>query len=91
MWLSFAEFTERECGLQLPNRSLSESFGLTASHVSTIRLKARKKQKAPHRPLSLTDDREKAIREILRERAIAGTYVTEREVLNFLRRNSGKL
>jgi hypothetical protein len=82
-----AEFAERECSIQLLNLSLAEAFGLTASHIHTIRAKARKKQKkqkSPHRPLSVTDDQEKAIREMVRERAIAGIYVTQREILNFV-------
>jgi hypothetical protein len=79
-----AGFAERECGIQLPNLSLVEAFGLTASHISTIRAQARKKEKPPHHPLSLTDDEEKVIREMARERAIARIYVTQREVLNFV-------
>jgi hypothetical protein len=54
-----AEFAEREYGIQFLNLSLAEAFGLTASHIRTIPAKARKKQKSPHRPLSLTDDQEK--------------------------------
>jgi hypothetical protein len=79
-----SEFAEREYGIQLPNLSLADVFGLTASHIHIIRAKARKKQKSPHRPLSLTDDQEKAIRGMVGERAIAGIYVTQKEVLNFV-------
>jgi hypothetical protein len=79
-----AELAERQCGIQLLNPSLAEAFGQTASHIRTIRAKLRKKQKPPRRPLSLTNDQEKAIREMVRERAIAGIYVTQREVLNFV-------
>jgi hypothetical protein len=79
-----AEFAERECRIQLPNLSLVGEFGLTASHIRTIRAKARKEQKLPQRPLSLTDDQEKTISEMVRGRAAAGIYVTQREVLNFV-------
>jgi transposase len=79
-----AEFAEKEYAIQLPKRSLAEAFGLTASHIRTIRAKARKKQKSPHRPLSLADDQEKAICEMVRERAIAGIYATQSESLNFV-------
>jgi hypothetical protein len=53
------EFAERESGIQLPNLSLAEAFGLMVSHIRTIRAKARKKQKSPHCRLSLTNVREK--------------------------------
>jgi hypothetical protein len=46
--------------------------------------KSAKEAKSPHRPLILTNDQEKAIRQMVRERAIAGIYVTQREVLNFV-------
>jgi hypothetical protein len=78
------EFAERECGIQLPNISLAEAFGLTASHIRRIRANTRKKQKPPPRPLSLADGQEKAICEMVREPVIAGIYVTQREVLSFV-------
>jgi hypothetical protein len=66
------EFGKRQCGIQLPNLSLAEALGLTVSHVRTIRAKARKKQKSPHRPLSLTGGQDKEILEMVREEPLLG-------------------
>jgi hypothetical protein len=63
-----AEFAERQCDIPHPHSSR----------------KSAKEAKTPHCPFSLTDDQEKAIREMVRERAIAGTYVAQKEVLNFV-------
>jgi hypothetical protein len=79
-----AEFAEFDCGIRLPSTTIADVFGLTASRVRTICIKAKKPEKPPYRPLTLSVDKEGAVCRMILEGARTGNYVTQRQVLRFV-------
>jgi hypothetical protein len=82
-----AEFAQTECGVMLDTACLADLFQLTCSRVRTIRAKAQRKQKPPHRPLALSNEQESELCQMIRDKALTGSYVTKRELLNYAETN----
>jgi hypothetical protein len=78
------EFGATGDGIQFPGQTLAEVFVLTPSRVRTICAKAKRTQKPPYRPVTLSPHQEKAVCQMIRNGARTGNYVTQREVLNFV-------
>jgi hypothetical protein len=78
------EFAAPGCGIQLQTPSLAELVGLIPFRVRTICAKAKRTQKPPYRPLTLSPHQEEALFRMIRNGVRIGNYVTQREVLNFV-------
>jgi hypothetical protein len=78
------EFAATDCSIQLPSPTLAEAFGIRPSCVRTICTKAKRAQKSPSPPFTLSRHPEEAVRQMTRNGVRAGHYVAQREVLNFV-------
>jgi hypothetical protein len=58
-------FAETGCDKSLSNQVLGYVFEIQESHVRKIRSKAKRKARAPHRPLALTYEEENAVIEFI--------------------------
>jgi hypothetical protein len=78
------ESVRTDCGIPLDSGHLSDVFNLTRERVRKILLKWRLGCKFPHRPLTLTLEQELVACDFICEGSQTGSYVTQRELLNFV-------
>jgi hypothetical protein len=78
------DFIKNECGITLTVAAFGAAFMIEGSHLRKIRSKAQNKPKAARRPLALTEDEGSAVIRLIRDGHSSGTYVTPRDVLNFV-------
>jgi hypothetical protein len=85
-----SEFGETDTASRLATDDIAMNFNISADNVHQIRHRARTKKKEPHKPLALDPDQEADIVHLIRERFGSQNYATQRDMLNYVKRDSIK-
>jgi hypothetical protein len=81
------QFAKTKCGVTIDITVFVALFELTRSRVRAIGVKAQSQQRSPYRPLALSDEQEFELYQKIRDKAITGTYVRKRELINCIEAN----
>jgi hypothetical protein len=85
-----ADFAEIECGITLDTQQLADLFQVTRSRARKLLYKARLIPKLIHFPLTLRLEQEEAACQLIRNAASTRYFVTQRGLLNFIKREFRK-
>jgi hypothetical protein len=73
-----------ECGGAFNTTVPAELFELTRSRVPAIRAKAQRKQRPPYRLPAMSNEQEFERWQMIRGKAVTGSYVTKIELINYI-------
>jgi hypothetical protein len=85
------EFSQSIGTIQFDTSDIAKIFNIQDHHVSSIRHKAHLKKKTPYRPPILESHQEENIVHFVQDNFDSGNYVIQREVLNYVKQNFGKI
>jgi hypothetical protein len=85
------EFSQSDGTIQLPTSDIAKIINIQDHHVSSIRHKAQLKKKTPYRPPTLDSHQEENVLHFTQDSFDSGTYVTQRDLLNYAEQNCGKI
>jgi hypothetical protein len=85
------EFSRSDGTIRFGTSDIAKIFNIQNHHVSSIRHKAYLKKKPPYRPTTLDSHQEENVVHFIQDGFDSWNYVTQREVLNYVEQNFGKI